>query len=68
MRKLTSLLICALLAVPTLAQTVDLNGSDWSLSFWVQPEEAVTDPAGIPAGFFHGSRRNGNCSAAAFID
>ena len=50
MRIITSLLICALLAVPALAQTVDLNGSDWSLSFWVQPEEAVTDPADIPAG------------------
>jgi beta-mannosidase len=50
MRKLTSFLALVLLAVTATAQTVDLNGSDWSLSFWVQPEEAVTAPAGIPAG------------------
>ena len=48
MRRL-AVILCLFLALPSVAQTISLDGSDWTLSFWPQPDSPVLCPEDIPS-------------------
>jgi len=49
MKKILTVLVMLAAGLSASAQVQSLDGSDWTLSFWPQPEEAVASPYCIPS-------------------